>query len=237
MYLTNVRIDILKEVMMFSKFCHKPTPNAWKYVRQVLGYLKNHPDFCLRLGADGLHVSAWSDSSLANHPDAKSHGSHAITIGSTEKPNGGVIKYDTRVIPERVLSIAEAELKKCTDGARDAILLSRLLMNVQLTSTHHFVLYCDNKAAICLARLGEGMTTNSRHFNIKFHFLKDLIDQKIMDAVYVISKSNIVDYGTKNFIGKEFIRQTVRIMFQEDSVEFNNARVATNKRVSAQKPK
>ena len=67
MYLTNARPDIVKEVMLYLKYCHCPTPNAWKYLRQTLGYLVKYPYFC----ADSIEIHGYSDSSLANLPKAR----------------------------------------------------------------------------------------------------------------------------------------------------------------------
>jgi hypothetical protein len=229
MYLTNARPDIVKEVMLYSKYCHCPTPNAWKYLRQTLGYLSKYPYFCVNFGADSLEIHGYSDSSLANLPKARSQGATFVTLG----PNGGPIAWDARGINCIVTSIAEAELKKYADAATICSLLSKFLISVGLSTKHTFILYTDNKAAICLAKLGEGMTTKSRHFNIQFHFMKELIETGILIPMHIVSPDNIPDIGTKPIVGKDYFRQIIRIMYHSDANKFELAVQQIKKRMEA----
>ena len=229
MYLTNVRVDILKEVMLYSKYCHRPTPNAWKYLRLTLAYLQQHPYFCVNFGADSLEVHGYSDSSLANLPNARSQGCMFVTLGK----NGGPISYDARGITEIVQSIAEGELKKFGDAAKECIMLCKLLTSIGLSNKSTFNLLCDNKSSLCLAKLGEGMTTKSRHFNIQFHFLKELIDTGTLIPEYIATAENISDIGTKPIVGSDFYRQITRLMYHGDIDGFDRATKATKSRLEA----
>jgi hypothetical protein len=233
MYLTNVRIDILKEVMLYSKYCHQPTPNAWKYLRLTLAYLNKHPYFCLNFGAQSLDVYGYSDSSLANLPKARSQGCTFTTLGH----NGGPIYYDARSISEIVQSIAEAELKKYGDAAKECISLCKFLVSVGLAHKVKFKLLNDNKSTICLAKLGEGMTTKSRHFTIQFHFLKELIDTGTLIPEYIATAENIPDIGTKPIVGSDFYRQIIRLMFHGDVDGFDKAHKSTKSRMEAKETK
>ncbi|KAJ8885031.1 hypothetical protein PR048_011227, partial [Dryococelus australis] len=57
-------------------------------------------------------------------------------------------------------------------------------------------LFLDNQGDIHMMRNYEN-TRCSKHINIKFHFLKDVIAKKLMSNEYVESDKNIADVFTK----------------------------------------
>ena len=75
------------------------------------------------------------------------------------------------------------------------------------------------------------MTVSSRHLNIRYHFLKELIEAKTLDIGYIPSNDNIPDIGTKPMCGKEFTAQIIRLMYKNNPKLFYEAEQAVQERV------
>jgi hypothetical protein len=56
----------------------------------------------------------------------------------------------------------------------------------------------DNKSAIMIAEQGEGYTTKSKHFFVRFNFLKDLIDLGTLFIEYCPTEDMVADFLTKS---------------------------------------
>ena len=58
------------------------------------------------------------------------------------------------------------------------------------------MIFTDNQAAISISHHPE-FHAHTKHINIAHHFLRDLIEQKIIDTVYVNTCDNLADLFTK----------------------------------------
>ncbi|KAJ8892341.1 hypothetical protein PR048_004921 [Dryococelus australis] len=83
------------------------------------------------------------------------------------------------------LSTAEAEYIACATAACDLVYFQGVLQDLQSATTTP-VLLTDNQSAIDMAESCEN-SRHSDHIDIKFHYLKDLVDKKIIKINYVSS--------------------------------------------------
>ena len=58
------------------------------------------------------------------------------------------------------------------------------------------VLYCDNTSAINISK-NPLMHTKTKHIAIKYHYLRELIQDKLVKLEYVNTKGQIADIFTK----------------------------------------
>ena len=76
-------------------------------------------------------------------------------------------------------------------------------------------MFVDNQGAISLSR-NPVHHQRSKHFDIKLHFVRDIIQKKIIDLKYVPSNDNIADIMTKPFT-KVSLRRFEKLLFGEIS--------------------
>ena len=64
------------------------------------------------------------------------------------------------------------------------------------------VIKCDNQGAIFLAR--NESSTRTKHVDVRYHFIRDLVEQGIIQLEYVNAKENTADMLTKNLPTEQF---------------------------------
>ena len=62
--------------------------------------------------------------------------------------------------------------------------------------TERMILYCDNNSAINISKILV-MHTKKKHIAIKYHYLRELVQDKEVKMEYVNTKQQIVDIFTK----------------------------------------
>ncbi len=121
------------------------------------------------------------------------------------------------------LSSTESEMFALTDAVKRAMPLAKLLVELQFNKSVSMNVYQDNMSAIHLAKMGEGIGGKAKHFRVRYHFLKELIQDKVMTILHCRTENMIADLFTKPMIGKERLRQVLRALFNGDREEFDRA--------------
>ena len=65
------------------------------------------------------------------------------------------------------------------------------------------IIYEDNEGAIFLAK-NQQIGMHTKHIDIKYHFIRELIGRNLLDIRYVRSEDNYADLTTKNVGNKLF---------------------------------
>ena len=118
-------------------------------------------------------------------------GGGSITSFSTKQ------KLNTR-------SSTEAELV-AVDDAMSQILWSRSFLQHQGINDINMILYQDNKSAIILQENGRMSTgKRSRHLNIRYFFVTDVIKKGLLKVMYCPTGDMIADFFTKPIQGGDF---------------------------------
>jgi hypothetical protein len=231
LYCTTVRIDILKECICAAAQSHAPGPNSWKLIRQLVAYLKENPTYVINLGADSTTLTMYADAGYAVHPDAHSHTGIFLTLGT----NSGPILVKSKKQALVTQSSTEAELVGLVDGIKKAIPLAKLLVELRLNKDVFILAMQDNTSTITIARMGEGMNGKAKHFMVRFHFVREFLDQGIIDIVHTGTEDMIPDFLTKGMSGIKLQEQMVRAMYHgvvrsfKESYEKTKLRVTDNK--------
>ena len=58
------------------------------------------------------------------------------------------------------------------------------------------MIYCDNQAAIAIAHHPE-FHAHTKHIDIAYHFLCNLVESRTLNIVYVLSRKSLADLFTK----------------------------------------
>ena len=160
-------------------------------VKYILRYLSGTRHFCLQLNpADGI-LNGYCDADWAGNSDnLKSTSGHIFFLGKA--PVSWSSKSQTTV----ATSSTHAEYIAAYSATCESLWLRNLLSELQLLSSSSTILRCDNEAAIKIAT-HHMVTPRSKHFDTKFHFLREQLREGHIALSFCPGSENIADFFTK----------------------------------------
>ncbi|UYV62445.1 hypothetical protein LAZ67_2000623 [Cordylochernes scorpioides] len=204
MYLsTGTRPDLAYAISNLSQYCKEPYEIHWKALKKVLRYVKGTRNVCLKLTSQMGHLTAFTDASWNNTADAKSFGGHIIKIGDN------LLNWKSGKQRIVALSTMEAELLSFCDGVCDIKFYTSLLeeLNMKQLIKEPTPIKTDSKSLIdCIKN--QKQNTRTRHFNRKYHFIKDEYVKKTIQPIFVRTEQQEADLLTKNLSGPRLKNQT-----------------------------
>ena len=93
-------------------------------------------------------------------------------------------------------STAEAEYVAATINCTNIVWIKHLLQGMKEEVIELVILYCDNTSAINISK-NLVMHAKTKHIAIKYHYVRELVEDKQMKMEYVSSKEQIIDIFTK----------------------------------------
>ena len=168
-----------------------PTIEDGRKLLRAIAYLQETAKLDLRLGIKGaLQASVYIDASFAVHDDMKSHSGTAITLG-----HGA---YYTKSTSQKLntTSSCEAELVALSKGMQQA-LWSQAFIEGQGGAKRPIKVYQDNQSTIKLIERGRPGAVQSRHINIGYFWLNDLITRGLITLIYCPTKLMIANTLSK----------------------------------------
>eukprot|EP00253_Pinus_taeda_P014864 PITA_14864 len=205
------RPDIAHAVGVLSKFMSKPGKEHWTVVKWVFRYLCGTSGYGLcyqgRPGLDrALDIRGFVDADWAGDLDQR-----RSTSGYVFNLFGGAVSWMSKKQSVLALSTTEAKYMADTHASKEAIWLQRLCSSMGLVQEAIRIDY-DSQSEIFLAK---NPTYNSKrkHIDVRYHFVRDMIEDKKVLLVMVETLKNIVDTLTKSVSSKKFswCRETMGI--------------------------
>lgn len=186
------RPDISYSVQQLSQFLDCYSYSHWNAAIRVVRYLKGTRDLQLVLGGtNDIKIIGFTDSDWANCPDTRrSVGGYLFTLGS------GPISWQSKRQRTVATSSCEAEYTAAFEASKEAMWLRTLLTSIDFTPTGPTSLLCDNNAAIILSG-DPAFHARVKHFDIRYHFLRDRVQSNDISLSYINTRDNIADIFTK----------------------------------------
>ena len=191
------RPDISFAVNILSQFQENPGFVHWNCLLKLLGYVQSTKNYKLDLSKiENLDLKCFSDSDFAsNRDDRISMGGIIMFIGNVP------IFWKTFKHKCVSLSTMEAEYITLTEASKELIWIIHILeecKNYNLISISLNVnrLLCDNQAAIDFSK-SPIENSRTKHIDIRYHFLRNLLNENLFELKYVRSKNNLADIFTK----------------------------------------
>ena len=121
--------------------------------------------------------------------------------------------FMTRSSKQKIVakSSTVAELIGVSD-ALDHVIWAKEFLSCQGIHMKPIVLHQDNQSTIILCEKGRSNSQRTRHVNIRYFGIKDLIDRGEIRVVYTGTESMIADYFTKPLQGKLFLSARYKLM-------------------------
>lgn len=169
-----------------------PTQADWEAVKKLVRYLKKTRNKKLMFTSnDKLTLSAYTDADWAGcKTDCKSTSGFICLLGDS------IISWSSKKQLTVSLSSTEAEYIAAAHCCQEILWISQLLEDCCITIDKPIKLYEDNQSCIKMSS-NEKFSARSKHINIKYHFLKDLINEKFIEMVYCPTDLMLADLLTK----------------------------------------
>jgi hypothetical protein len=193
MYLmVGTRPDLAVAVSQVSRFMENPGPQHWQAVKHILRYLRGTASWCLNYSSEGkLDLVGYCDADWAGDQDTR-----RSTTGYTFVLGGASITWNCKRQPTVALSSTEAEYMAVCGAAKEAVWLRALLQEIGCEQEGATVLYVDNQGSIALAK-NPVYHARTKHIDVQHHFIRNLVEERVIDLVYVHTSENVADVLTK----------------------------------------
>ncbi|KAF7493789.1 Copia protein [Sarcoptes scabiei] len=190
LYIANVtRPDISASVSFLSRFTEQPSELLWKSLCQVLRFLVWTSDRKLCLGKRSEKVlELYVDSDFAS--DVVTRKSQT---GFIIKLYGSSILWVSKKQSTISLSSSEAEYVALASGVSSMLGVMNLLKEIGLTPALPLPVFEDNQPCISMAETG----TRVKHIDVKYHFIRELIERQIIVIKYISTQEQVADVLTK----------------------------------------
>ena len=109
---------------------------------------------------------------------------------------GATISWMSKKQSVVALSSTEAEYIALSIAGQEATWLRRLLGSLNQNQTKETVLYGDNMGAIHLSKNPKDHA-RTKHIDIRFHFIRDMLESGDIILNYIESRENVADTFTK----------------------------------------
>ncbi|BBH04777.1 BURP domain-containing protein, partial [Prunus dulcis] len=192
LYLTATRPDIMFATSLLARFMHCPTTKHLGTAKRVLRYVKGTLDYGLEYvkGKETVLIgycdSDWSGSVY----DSKSTSGYAFSFGS------GVFAWASVKQNCVALSTAEAEYISASEATTQAIWLRFVLEDFGEFQTEAIPLHCDSISAIAITK-NPVFHQKTKHIDRRYHFIKDALQEGIVDLIYCPTNEQLADIFTK----------------------------------------
>ena len=188
----STRPDICFAVNAVSQFSSNPGKAHWIAAKRVLRYLKGTKTMKLTYSKHGDQgFVGYSDADWGNDPETR----RSIT-GYVYLEAGGSISWSCRKQTTVALSTMEAEYMAVSAATQEALwwrgLLKELFGVAQPVTIH-----CDNMSAVHLAEKEIGYSPRSKHIDIRHHFVRENVEEKLIKLEHVATEAQKADVFTK----------------------------------------
>lgn len=144
----------------------------------------------LLYSSSGGELCAYSDADFAGDISTRSSTNGFVSlIGRT------AVSWSSHLQKSVALSTTQAEFVAASEGAKELVWLSRLLLEISEKS-YVPTLFVDNASAIKLTKNPE-FHKRSKHIEVRYYFVRELYQNGDINVEYVKSENQLGDMFTK----------------------------------------
>jgi hypothetical protein len=182
------RPDLSNCVQELSKLMDQANTKHWKSLIRAIKYVKATKEYIIKIINSKrkedecvLEVFSDSDYSLDGSPISwRSRGQKSVTLSTTE-----------------------AEYVAMSEAVREVKFTFQVLQTMNVQVSLPIKVNVDNIGAIFLAE-NRNTSERTKHVDIRYHFVREMIDKNFLSVKFVPTDQNIADIFTKNLDNKKF---------------------------------
>ncbi|KAK2379434.1 putative mitochondrial protein [Trifolium repens] len=198
LYLTASRPDITYAVGVCARYQADPKVSHMTQVKRILKYVNGTSDY-------GIMYSHCEDPTLYGYCDADWAGS----ADDRKSTSGGCFFLGTNIISWFskkqncvALSTAEAEYIAAGSSCSQLVWMKQMLKEYNVEQ-NALTLYCDNMSAINISK-NPVQHSKTKHIDIRHHYIRDLVENKVVTLEHVGTKEQVADIFTKALDAVQF---------------------------------
>ena len=173
------------------------TQQTAKAITKLLNYVATHPNATIQYKKSDMILRLHSDTSYLSEPRARSRaGGYFYMVNSTPDFINGPILTPTGVIKVVVASAAEAETAGLFTNMKEATILRTTLHEMGYPQPPTPI-QVDNSTACGIANDNIKLQ-RSKAIDMRFHWVRDRVDQQQFKVYWRPGKTNLADYVTKH---------------------------------------
>lgn len=179
----------------------KPTELHLQAAKRVLRYVKGTMELGIQYKRGGAEeLLGFTDSDYAGDvDDRKSTSGYVFLLGT------GAISWSSKKQPIVTLSTTEAEFIAAASCACQAVWLRRILEELGHEQGRCTTILCDNSSTIKLSK-NPVLHGRSKHIDVRFHFLRDLTKEGVIELLYCGTDEQVSDIMTKGLKLESFLK-------------------------------
>jgi hypothetical protein len=201
---TRTRPDILFSINLLSQYNSHPTIRHWKMLCQVFNYVQSTKNYVIPLDVQGTKdLFIYTDASWASDRDDRRSFSGYITFFRNVP-----ISWKTTKQRCVALSSMEAEYIAISEGVKELLYLNDIYKECSEILNYNVcqpILYSDSQSAIYYSKNNLENTRN-KHIDIRYHFVKDLLQLNKFNILKIPGDCNIADLLTKPVTGDKLFK-------------------------------
>ena len=191
LYLTASKPDITFSVGVCSRFQSNPKVSHLNAVKRIIKYVCGTCDY-------GLFYSKESNLSLAgfsNYDWAGNTDDRKSTTGGCFYVGANLVAWMSKKQNSVFVSTTEAEYIAAGSCCSQLLWMKKVLTDYGI-SQDTMVVYCDNSSAIDISK-NLIQHSKTKHIEIRYHFIRDLVERKIVCLEYIPTECQNANIFTK----------------------------------------
>ncbi|KAJ0600422.1 putative RNA-directed DNA polymerase [Helianthus annuus] len=198
MYLTASRPDIMYPTCLLARYQANPKVSHYAAVKRIFRYLKGCPDTGLWYPKDdNFDLKAYSDSDFGGcKKDGKSTTAGCQFLGNR------LVTWQCKKQTCVATSTCEAEYIAASSCCSHVLWIQQQMQDYgfEFLTTP---IYVDNEAALQITR-NPVQHSKTKHIDIKYHFIRDCFEKRLIDVVHIHTDHQRADLFTKAFDKSRF---------------------------------
>jgi hypothetical protein len=188
---TAIRPDLAFTAGYLARFNMNPSEEHLKAAKRTIAYMKGTKDTELVLGGNNIgQLIGYVDSDYAGDVDTR-----RSTTGYAFLWRESLISWGSTRQATVATSTCEAEYMSLSEAAKEGIWLESFIGELG-ENKKGFTLLCDNQGAIALAE-NPSRHRRTKHIDIRYHFIRELIEDNSVDISYISTSEQLADFLTK----------------------------------------
>ena len=222
------RPDLAHAVSQVSRFMAQPGKEHWQALKGIFRYLVGSVGVGICYGQYGgavehSNIAKVAQGQMEGFVDANFGGdvdTRRSIIGFIFNMNGGPVSWRSCLQPITALSTTEAEYIGITEAAKEALWLKGLAMEMGCKQEAVKV-YCDSQSALLLAQ-NSVYHARMKHIDIRYHRIRELVEEGEVELEKVYTKENPADALTK-VLPRDSFHKCMGLMRLIDKMELTEA--------------
>ncbi|KAI4353150.1 hypothetical protein L6164_002120 [Bauhinia variegata] len=135
-------------------------------------------------------LHGYTNSNLAGDVDTRKSTSSYLVNFARE-----VVAWQSKLQKCVALSTTEAKFIATTEACKELLWMKKFICELGFTQKR-YILYCDSQSAIYLCK-NPTFHGRSKHIDVKYHWIRDVLDSKSLELVKIHTNDNCLDMLTK----------------------------------------